>query len=218
MSVILVPAKVKKHSGYAGDCRKAIAVAASKNRALILLSMIFLTGMVLGSLYAKTVGFEALAQMDFLFAGNFKARTTQPFVSAFTASFASAFLFVLACFLCGLSMWGAFMIPLILCFRGFGLGLTSGYLYATYLWKGILYNLVVILPGAFICCLSILLAAREGIHFSRLLASGQRKTPNGTSSSLKLYILHFGIILAGICFAAGMDFLLTVCFSGLFSF
>jgi pyrroline-5-carboxylate reductase len=132
------------------------------------------------------------------------------------AVFASAFLFVFACFLCGLSIWGMFLIPFIPFFRGFGLGLTAGYLYACYGGKGVLFTFIVILPGAYICCLAILLAARNGIGFSHLLASLNSNKVNHTK--LKIYTLRFGVALGIVFLASLIDLLLSVCFGGLFSF
>ena len=190
--------------------------AARLNWDLVVLSLLLLAGLAVGAVFARNSGADLLERLDFLFAGNFKARATASFLSIFSASFASAFLFIFACFLCGLSMWGIFFIPFILFFRGLGLGLTSGYLYAVYGGIGILFNLVVILPGAFFCCLSVLFAARDGIGFSRLLFScGSRPV---SRTKFKLYTLHFGAALGLACFAALLDLWLSACFGGLFSF
>lgn len=211
--VIVVARGIRKNSTF---CGREMLKAARLNWELVLLALVFLAGMAVGAVYARNADTQALERMDFLFAGNFKARLTASFLSIFTASFASAFLFVFACFLCGLSMWGVLLIPFIPFFRGFGLGLTSGYLYAAYGGLGILFNLVVILPGALACCISVLLAAREGIGFSRLLASCGSKTIN--QAKLKIYVLQFGAILGVAFLSALIDLLLSACFGGLFSF
>ncbi len=194
--------------------------ALRENYALVLLSVFLICGMIFGVLFAKNAEVSALSKLDFLFFSNFKARTVQPFVTVFSASFASSFLFILSCFLCGLSMWGMFIIPGIVFFRGFGLGLTSGYIYAAYGWNGVLFNLTVILPGAFFCCLAILLAAREGTRFSRKIASCGALAQSGTISrnNIRLYLLRFGAILGIAFFAALIDLFLSACFSGMFSF
>lgn len=198
--------------GFVGD----LLAAARENRAMVALALIFLAGMVVGSLYARSSGFRSVSRLDFLFAGNFKARLTQPFLSVFAASFASSFLFIFACFLCGLSMWGAFFIPVVPFFRGFGFGLTSGYLYAAYAWKGFLYDLAVLMPGAFLCCLAILLASLEGIRYSRALAFKGAAQAGGPP--IRNYIFRFGIILALACAAAVLDTMLSAVFGGCFSF
>lgn len=211
--VIAVTRKIRSRSAF---CGHEMLASAKLHRDLVLLSIIFLAGMSVGAFYARNADAQALQRLDFLFAGNFKARVTDSYFSIFAASFASAFLFIFACFLCGMSIWGLLLIPFIPFFRGFGLGLTSGFLYSSYSWMGILFNLVVILPGALVCCLSVIFAAREGIGFSRLLMSCGSKTINRTK--FKLYILHFGVALGIACLAALVDLLLSACFGGLFSF
>lgn len=200
------------YSSFADGLKTAVR----ENRAMFLLALLFLAGMAVGAVYSRSAGLRSLSRLDFLFAGNFKARAAQPLVSIFSASFASAFIFILACFLCGLSMWGAFFIPVIPFFRGFGLGLTSGFLYAAYGWKGFFYNMAVILPGAFFCCLAILTASLEGIRYSRALAN-HRAAVSG-EIPIKSYALRFGAILAWACIAAVLDTLMSALFGGCFSF
>ena len=126
MNVVFLRHRRRKYIAGAQSSGKELLNAARENWGMVLLALILLSGVVLGAIYARTAGFQALDRLDFLFAGNFKARRTEPYVTIFTASFASSFLFVFTCFLCGLSMWGTFIIPVVLIFRGFGLGLTSG--------------------------------------------------------------------------------------------
>lgn len=191
---------------------KASLVSAVKNHfIMILLALCFLGGMVLGAILARSIDQAFLSKIDFLFVSNFQERAVQPAFSVFTASFASSFLFLFACFLCGLSIWGAFMVPVILFFRGIGLGMTSGYLYALYGFHGVIFDFLVILPGAFLCCLALLLAAKESMRLSRNI------TGSG-GLNIKMYFFRFGKVLM-ICFlAAVLDLLTTVCFAGLFSF
>lgn len=211
--VIAVVRGFRKKSAF---CGHDMLKAARLNWDLVLLAVVFLAGMAVGAVYARNADTQALERLDFLFAGNYKARMTSSFLSIFSASFASTFLFIFACFLCGLSLWGMLLIPFIPFFRGFGLGLTSGYLYAAYGGYGVLFNLAVILPGAFFCCLAVLLAAREGVGFSHLLASSASKAAN--HAKLKIYVLHFGAAL-GVAFVAALtDLLFSACFGGLFSF
>lgn len=216
MGVIAIQYKHRNHKTAFRSLRKDLLLAIQENQAMFLLALVLLAGMVMGSVYARSAGITSLNRLDFLFAGNFKARLLQPFIMVFSASFASSFIFILACFLCGLSMWGAFFIPVVLAFRGFGLGLTSGYLYSAYAWKGILYNLAVILPGAFVCCLAILLASLEGVRYSRTLATRKSCTPG--DQCIRNYVLRFGVILALACAAALLDTMLSALFGGCFSF
>ncbi len=216
MNVVLLRHRRRRHVLTAPNGGRELLKAVRENWEMVLLALILLAGVVLGAIYARAAGFQALDRLDFIFAGNFKARRTEPYLSIFTASFASSFIFILTCFLCGLSMWGIIFVPAVILFRGFGMGLTSGYLYAAYGWKGILYNFSVILPGAFFCCLAILMASLEAMRFSRLLASGCRDI--SVRNSFRDYAGRFGAILLVACLAAGVDLLLSICFGWMFSF
>jgi stage II sporulation protein M len=210
------PGKSRKKSSSGNHAGKDIAAAIRENRGMFFLALLFLAGMVMGAIYARNASYDILKRLDFLFACNYKAKTTQSFLSIFIASFASSFIFILSCFLCGLSMWGAFLIPVIPAFRGFGLGLTAGYLYSVESWSGILYNLIVILPGAFLSCLAILAASMEAIKCSRILVSN--KSSGIDRMPLRQYALRFGMVLAWACAAAALDTTLSLIFVKFFTF
>jgi hypothetical protein len=92
----------------------------------------------------------------------------------------------------------------------------AGFLYATYGWKGFLYNLSVILPGAFLCCIAILLATLEGMRYSRSLALHKVYAPGG--KPIRTYITRFAGFLGFACVAAIVDTLMSALFGGFFSF
>ena len=190
---------------------------------LVILAIFFLFGLIGGSLFIRNADFSALEKLDFLFFSNFEGRVASQLTSVFVASLASSFSFILLCFLCGLSMWGAFLIPAIPFFRGFGLGMTGGYLYAAYGWHGLLYQLSIILPGALLCMIAILFAAREGISFSRKISFRSKEETEESSKqppkmSIKTYFIRYTFIIGTTLIAALIDVATTACFSGLFSF
>ena len=102
---------------------------------LYLFALCFLAGMVLGVVMSLRTGEETLQRFDFLFHTSAAIRLEEPVSSIFAASFASSFLFLLVCFLCGLSVWGFLFVPAVVFFRGYGVGLTAGFLCAAYQWK-----------------------------------------------------------------------------------
>lgn len=187
---------------------------------LILLAALLLAGMVCGALAARYADESILGKLDILFASNYKTRAIQPIGTTFAASLASSFLFILATMMMGLSMWGVVLVPVIPFFRGFGLGLSAGYLYASFGWTGVLFHLSVMLPGMFLSAIAIILSAREAIRFSRRLAvtGFARRKKEPTMPDLHLYLVRNGLILGIGVLAALLDMLLTVSFAGLFSF
>lgn len=207
-----------KHHSFVD--KKSFFEALRNNYFLVFLAALLLCGMIFGAIFARSAGLSALEKLDFLFLSNYKSRALQPFTYVFMASLASSFVFILCCFLCGLSMWGMFFIPVVPFFRGFGLGLTSGYLYAAYGFKGILFNTIIVIPGAFVCIISILLAAKEGIQFSKKIAAcgAMFEKKEHSWSPLKVYFAHFGAVIVIAFAAAVIDLLMAAFFSGMFSF
>lgn len=202
----------KNFSGLGSDFLHAL----QENRSIVLLALLFLAGMTAGCLYERQAQGDMLKKLDFLFAGNVQARISKPFYGVFIASFASAFLFLFACFLAGLSMWGPFVIPAVVLFRGFGFGITSGYLYSIYCWKGFFYYFLVFMPGGFLCSVVILTAAREGIRCSVKLLRNRKDLQSFHQFRGCLY--HFGILLV-LSFAASLlDSALSVVWSKAFVF
>ena len=149
--------------------------------------------------FSRNLHQEALSGLDFLFQATVQSRTGSV-GTVFAASFASSFLFLFLCFLFGLALWGFLLTPPVLFFRGVGLGVASGYLYAAYHFKGILFYCVVVLPGALVCGAALILAAREAMRTSRSIGRGEHW-------NMKLYCVRFGGVL-----------ILAFCLSGLFSF
>lgn len=202
---------------------KSLKKIFKKHIVFILLSIFFLFGLIAGSIFIRNADISALEKLDFLFFSNFQSRISTDLTSVFIASLASSFCFILLSFLCGLSIWGAFLIPAIPFFRGFGLGMTAGYLYAVYSWKGMLYQLSIILPGAILCMIAILLAGCVGIGFSSKIYFRARKGIGESSEtnkkiSIKIYLTRYIFITATALVAALIDVATTACFSGFFLF
>lgn len=190
---------------------KSIKKELANKGTLLLLTGILLAGMICGVLSARCADETELSKLDFLFANNFQLREGQTMLTIFAASLTSVFLFLLAGFLMGLSVWGSILTPIIPFFRGFGLGVSSGFLYASYSWKGVLFHLAVMLPGMVLSSIAVILSAREGMHFSKELTNACFSFGKGRGASpvLKDYLLKNGIILAIGALAALFDMLLT---------
>ena len=193
--------------------------------AAILFQALFLcVGLILGAVFSRNADQSFLQRLDLLFFSDLSTRASGSAVLIFASSAASSFLFIFACFLLGLSLWGAFFLPVIPFLRGFGFGLISGYLYLSYGLKGIGFQCLVILPGAYLCILGILHAAKEATHFSRSLAnsfSSKINDPVKTTNhnpSFKYYFTRFAFFLLIVFAAAVVDVLTSVCFAGMFSF
>ncbi len=108
-------------------------------------------------------------------------------------------------------MWGFLFVPAILFFRGYGVGLTAGFLCYTYHWMGALFHLLVLLPGVSFICLALLFSSREAFRASRSLARTGHL-------DFKIYVMRFGFTLSLAFGAAVVDVITSVCFAGFFPF
>lgn len=191
-----------------------------KYKLLTLIALLLLSGMIFGTFCVGFAEENTIESLDFLFASNFKVRSQQSLFEIFSTSLTSSFVFVALMTLLGLSVWGVLAIPAVPFFRGFGLGLTAGFLYSNYGIKGFLYHLIVLLPGVIISSVAILIHARESLVFSARLMS--KILPKGNIDRLwertKLYFLRTGYVLIILAASSLVDMLFTMLFSGYFNF
>lgn len=190
-----------------------------------LLAAVLLIGMIVGALTAKQAEKSVLDSLDFLFVTNFESRAEQTVFVTFSASLTSYFLFFAAIFLCGLSAWAIVGVPVILFFKGMGLGLCAGYLYQTYGFNGVGFYLLVMLVGVMISSIALLMQGKEAIGFSKSIWRMLRKNnPSYTSIQkahtypLFTYLINNSYILIAVAISALVDALLSVMFAGAFQF
>lgn len=199
-----------KHSKPKFDIRK--------NAMFLLLCLFLIIGIILGVICARN-GDKSLAEkLDFLFLTDFENKKNMGLFSVFSASFASGFLLLLAIFLLGISSWGFFALPAVPLFKGFGFGISTGYMYAAYGFSGILYNLLVVLPGAFISALILIIISKESFRFSWEIMTSLRGYKSDISSEFRTYIVKIFWSLIILAVASVTDMLFSLVFSGLFSF
>lgn len=187
--------------------------------AVIFFTFVFGVGTLAGSVYASNADNAILERLDFLFATNLSERLNQPVFSAFSASFASNFLFLSFVFLCALAPWGSFFIFLAPAFKGFGTGLSAGYLFITYGFKGIGFYLLVMLGGTFLFCFALILECLQS-HFLSCKIAGYVFRGVSSDTPITAFVRRFLIrslyVLIVTALAAIVDMLLWTAFSGLF--
>lgn len=138
------------------DQKKRSAISLFKNYGSVLLfAAALVIGLTAGCICSGTLSKGTLGRLDFLFMTNMPNRLSGGALGAFCAGFASDFLFLLAAFLLGLSLWGAAALPFVAFFRGFGVGVSAGYLMMTYGLKGVFFYVFVLLPGIVISCAAL---------------------------------------------------------------
>ena len=190
-----------------------------RNMAVILFTFMFAAGMLMGSLSARNADSSFLDKMDFLFTTNLSVRLQQPVFSTFAASFASNFLFLFFVFLCGLAPWGMIALSFAPAFKGFGTGLSAGYLFITYGFKGVGFYLLVILGGTFVFSFALIMECVQAHSISCTIAKAVfsvSQDNNAVCHYVRNYLvrsLYFLILTAAASLA---DMMLWTAFSGLF--
>lgn len=189
---------------------------------LIFLGLALVIGMVFGAVSAGQADEQMLKNLDFLFITNFKQRLEQSLFLTFAASLSSYFIFFLAQFLLGFAAWGTVLLPVATFFKGFGTGLCAGYLCGAYGLEGVGFYLLLMLPGAFLSSVAMLLQGKEAFYFSKsllyMLLPDRIKSKQANPPQFTKYLLTGSYILILTAVSAGVDVLLSMCFSGVFHF
>ena len=186
---------------------------------VIFFTLVFGLGTLAGSLSAGRADKNFLENLDFLFTTNLEERLNQSVFSTFSASFASNFIFVLFLFLCALAPWGWLVIPLAPAFKGFGTGLSAGYLFITYGFKGIGFYLLVMLGGTFLFSFALIIECIRSHSLSCKIAGSVFRGSDLSSPltvNVKKLMLSTLYVLVITAFSAVLDMILWTAFSGLF--
>ena len=185
------------------------------------LALLFLFGTVVGAASARSVSRDVVDQMDLLFVTNISARLDMNFPQIFLSCFVSYFLFAFGAFLCGISVWGFAAVPLLSAFKGFTVGLSSGFIFSQYRMSGFGFYILVILPGTLLF-LSVLLhysahCFRLSRRYAGLSLLGSDREPE-LRSHLKRFLNKSLLVLLSVIACAVTDMLLWMLFANKFQF
>lgn len=141
----------------------------ARNNILTILVVLIAGGVAVGIFTQSR--FQVLSKYSAGYLERFIAlRSGESFVSVAFISFMGSALALLLLFAAGTSMLGVVLVPLLSALKGVLFGGVSALLYSQYSVKGIAFNAVLIIPSAFILVIAFLLAARESMRFSILIA------------------------------------------------
>lgn len=183
--------------------------------------LLLLIGLAVGAVFAGKADEQLINSLDFLFTTNISARLEQDVFGTFCACFASDFIFLISIFLLGMAPWGIPVIPFVILFKGFGVGITAGYLISLHSLAGVGFYLLIILPGTFLFCFALILMSVHSFYFSTKMFRqlvGKANEFTVMSESLKKYMSQSMTVLIMTFFAAILDTVLWLMFSGAFKF
>lgn len=187
-----------------------------KNYIYLFFIVCLIFGMITGSLFQKNSSDALSKNLSYLFFTNYTARLNQKPTITFITSTAAYFLPVFLEIILGLSFLGAIFIPATIFLKGFALGISLSFVCNTYLFKGLLFNLAVVLPGTIFFLAALFLVGRESINFSTSLICSQFKST--CLPKVKPYFYKISKAFIFLILASILDSLLFHYFSNIFIF
>ncbi|MEI3551546.1 MAG: hypothetical protein V8Q17_02835 [Acutalibacteraceae bacterium] len=209
-----------RSGGFSSGYRGGILQIFRQQFLLVFLGLFLIAGLILGVIFIRNADYSLLKTLDFVFFSNVKARSALPVLSIFVASLASSFLFLLFCFLCGLSIWGR-----LLCSVGSVIPRIWHGNYSRISVCGLWIPRIFISFGCYFTG-SFYLSDCHFNRFQRKHAVFQEDTSwqeNGEQeaqpkNNVRHFFIRFSILTGILIIGALVDVLTTVCFSGLFVF
>lgn len=183
----------------------------------VLLNSALFVGLVFGSICAGNAEQSLIEKLDFLFTSDFNTRCTQTLLYTFISALTANFIFFATVFLLGISVWGCVGVPVAIAFKGFGIGITAGYLYKCCGFMGVGFFLLVMLVGCVISTLALTHQGKVCIAFSVGLFAKIRNS-NSTDISFYKYIVDNSFMLIALAISSMADAILNSLFANIFAF
>lgn len=184
----------------------------------LLLATAVCVGMIFGAVCAGKADKSLVDALDVIFVSDFQSRCEQSVLSSFIAGLTANFIFFTAIFLLGLSVWGSVGVPFVIAFKGFGMGLTGGYLYKCYGFTGVGFFLLVMLVGCVVSTLALIFQSKVAIGFANSLFARVRCVSHNQDETLYKYITNSSFMLIALSISAMADAILNFLFAGIFTF
>ncbi len=175
-----------------------------KNNILILISVVFILGLIFGSIYITILENEEkttiLNQVNNYFLSDSSSFDEK--IEIFKNSLLSNFTYIISMWLLGLSVIGMPIVFIMTFFKSFILGFSVSSIFAKYGFKGIVGVLTYIFPSHIILSIFILFLSTYSIIISLKLANSAvlKKTINfKTFMGKYFFILIIGILISILC-------------------
>lgn len=184
----------------------------------VLMTVSLLVGLIVGAVCAGNAERNLAQSLDFIFMSDFQSRCNQGALSSFAASLTSNFIFFMANLLLGLSVWGSIGVPFVIAFKGFGMGITGGFLYKGYEIAGVGFFLLVMLLGSVISTLALMYQGNISMDFANNLFLKVRGKAVKSDETIYRYIVNNSFMLIALAISSMADALLNTLFAGIFAF
>ncbi|WP_040197006.1 stage II sporulation protein M [Candidatus Soleaferrea massiliensis] len=203
--------------------KSAFFTYVKKNYRSILFFALFFIGMIIGAMLIRNAPGETLDNLASITGGFVDKRAQQSFADTLISSFMSNSLYLMLLFIFGFCAIAQPFITAVPLFKGLGLGFSIGYFYAYYKLQGLLYVLLIILPGALITTAVVIAACNQAYSLSLIFLRGinpnNNKSPNNQPSiTIKKYMMRYVFFLVVILVSSSFEAICSSLFGRFFSF
>ena len=189
-------------------------------REILMLSILLLSGLLIGVLVAKNGNESILDQVSRMFDSFYSVRENQSIGASVINSLKVSCAFWLINVLFGLCIIGIPFVTVIPVIRGLGIGLVTGYIYSIYGIKGIGYCFLIIFPGALISFIALIYAVSDSFKMSLYTLSScvNSGAPKGGAEKIKIFAVRQIFYLMLFAVSAFTDGIVNKLFAGVFNF
>lgn len=166
------------------------------NEKLIILTFMFIVGLLCGAIANKTSNINIHTNISEMTENYIFTRSSQSILlSIFNYSFTDVLFVLLSGFL-GLSILGQAIIYVIPIIRGMGLGIIVSYIFKTYSINGLLYSVLFIIVPAIVTVMTMLVSCKENILCSSDISSSLFRTKQGINNDfIKMFLVRNLILI-----------------------
>lgn len=186
------------------------------NHKLILLTTMFICGVLFGILFVKYASSVTFTALQNLADNHFAQKETQSVLVNFLSVLGADALYLMLAVLLGQCIIGEPFLWFLPLLKGLGVGTISAYLYKAYTLQGLQYYALFVLLPTVLSAAALLFACNESILFSRDINRTLFKRADSFTgiASVKLYLLRHIVLLAVLIFAAALSAVTVYIFHG----
>ena len=191
-----------------------------QNWRVLLMGLALVLGMCVGALLMRSNAFINVTDIKNMVNQFITQRSTQSFFVTLLYSFSTSLPILLVAYCCGLFAFGAPVAVLLPFYKGLGLGVISGYLYAHFGMQGVAFSTLIVLPSGFFSSLIYLAACREAFLLSTKLFRVFRdgSVHSSMQEEWRCYTKRFALFFILILICAVFDSVMSELFMRFFAF
>ena len=190
----------------------------SSNKQMIILLGLFFAGLIIGSFSVKNENSFIVSKTISSYMSYVKSKAEISNIAVFFSTMLMSSSVIVIAYFIGLCAIGIPLISLIPLATGSFIGMISGYIYETYMLKGLGYCGIIIFPCAVISVSAIIFSCKESMLMSKNMLNLLSQRHNNKYNDFKTYSLKFVIYISISASGALIEAIMNHLFIRLFNF